>query len=566
MPRLVIYREGEASRVFELTGNRPLSIGRAKSSNLILDDPSISRSHAVVRASPDGQWQIIDRGSINGIKVNGRAIKEAALRPNDEITTGAYRIRFEEPDVRGVLAQDTVQLPREVVRALVGPAYSDSFLPVTPLAGDLGSKGGGRGDSAARLHVLERENKLLALLLRVSRTLGDLDSVPEMLSRILDLVLEIEGAERGYAMLLDESLMGRGDFGKGDYCFQPALLRCRKADNGAEHTDSLIISQSIIAKVMQNGSPVLLADAQSDPSFSASQSIVRSGIRSGMCAPLGTRERRFGLLYVDNASRRAMFTPEDLNVFTVIAMQAGLAIDHVRSRNEIARQALKLSTLERFLSPQVAGKVLAEAGELQLGGERQRATLLFADIRGFTALAETTPPENVVTLLNGFFGRMTDVIFKFDGTIDKYLGDGMMCLFGAPFAHWDDALSAVRAASQMQEALAEFNLEGNHAPLQMGIGIHSGEVIIGYMGTARRMDYTAIGDTVNVAARLTAEAAPDQILISSATWDSLREKVPARRLPPRKLKGRGEPIETFEIQWKEMRSASVAPKATLTKT
>jgi adenylate cyclase len=367
-------------------------------------------------------------------------------------------------------------------------------------------------------------------------------------------------------MLLDESLMGRGDFGKGGYAFQPALLRCRKTDSAAERMDNLIISQSIIAKVMQNGSPVLLADAQSDPSFSASQSIVRSGIRSGMCAPLGTRERRFGLLYVDNASRRAMFTPEDLNVFTVIAMQAGLAIDHVRSRNEIARQALKLATLERFLSPQVAGKVLAEAGDLQLGGERQRATLLFADIRGFTALAETTPPESVVTILNGFFGRMTDVIFKFDGTIDKYLGDGLMCLFGAPFAHWDDALSAVRAASQMQEALAEFNLAGDHAPLQMGIGIHSGDVIIGYMGTARRMDYTAIGDTVNVAARLTAEAAPEQILISSATWDLLREKVPARRLPPRKLKGRGEPIETLEIQWKEMRSASVEPKVTLTKT
>ena len=151
-----------------------------------------------------------------------------------------------------------------------GRAYSYSFLPVTPLAGDLGSKAGARGDSAERLRVLERENKLLALLLRVSRTLGDLDSVPEMLSRILDLVLEIEGAERGYAMLLDESLMGRGDFGKEGYGFQPALLRCRKTDNAAERTDNLIISQSIIAKVMQNGSPVLLADAQSD-SFLFSQ-------------------------------------------------------------------------------------------------------------------------------------------------------------------------------------------------------------------------------------------------------------------------------------------------------
>jgi len=372
MPRLVIYREGEAPRVFELAGNRPLSIGRAKSSNLVLDDPSISRLHAVVRSSPDGPWQIIDRGSINGIKVNGRAVKEATLRPNDEIVTGVYRIRFEEPDVRGVLAQNTVQLPKEVVRSLAGPAYAESFLPVTPIASNFGSEPGARGSSAERLRVLERENKLLALLLRVSRTLGDLDSVPEMLSRILDLVLEIEGAERGYAMLLDESLMGRGDFAKGGYAFQPALLRCRKADNAADRTDNLIISRSIIGKVMQNGNPVLLIDAQSDPSFSASESIVRSGIRSGMCAPLGTRDRLFGLLYVDNASRKAMFTPEDLNVFTVIAMQAGLAIEHVRSRNENARQARKLATLERFLSPQVADKALAEAGAVKLGGEQRR--------------------------------------------------------------------------------------------------------------------------------------------------------------------------------------------------
>jgi adenylate cyclase len=348
MPRLVIYRDGEGSRVFELAGNRPLSIGRAKSSSLMLDDPSISRLHAVVHASPNGQWQIIDRGSINGIKVNGRLIKEATLRPNDEIIAGAYRIRFEEPDVRGVLAQDTVQLPKQVVRELAGPAYSDSFLPVVAIAGEVRSEAGPRGNFPERLRVLERENRLLTLLLRVSRTLGDQDGVPEILSRILDLVLEIEGAERGYAMLLEESLMGRGDFEKGGYAFQPALLRWRKPNDAAERADNLIISQSIIGKVMQNGSPLLLADAQSDPSFSGSQSIVRSGVRSGMCAPLGTRERRFGLLYVDNSSRRAMFTPEDLNVFTVIAMQAGLAIDHVRSRNEIARQAHKLATLERI--------------------------------------------------------------------------------------------------------------------------------------------------------------------------------------------------------------------------
>jgi adenylate cyclase len=159
---------------------------------------------------------------------------------------------------------------------------------------------------------------------------------------------------------------------------------------------------------------------------------------------------------------------------------------------------------------------------------------------------------------------MTDVIFQNEGTLDKFLGDGMMCLFGAPFSHWDDALGAVNAAAEMQAALAEFNRTGNHAPLRMGIGIHTGEVIIGYMGSARRMDYTAIGDTVNVAARLTSEAEPDQILVSAATWNAIREKVPARALDARKLKGRGEPIEVLEILWKELLAArSHAPATAL---
>jgi adenylate cyclase len=303
---------------------------------------------------------------------------------------------------------------------------------------------------------------------------------------------------------------------------------------------------------MKSGTPLLLADAQVDPSFAASKSVVRSGIQSAMCATLGNRDRRFGLLYVDNLSRRAMFSQEDLNVFAVIAMQAGLAIDRVRGRDEIIQQGVKLSALERSLSPDVAGKVAADAADLRLGGEKQTVTLLFADIRGFTAMAETIPAGEIVGILNGFFQKMTDVVFAHEGTIDKYLGDGLLCLFGAPYSHWSDALAAVRAAADMQAALADLNRSAIYPHLRMGIGIHTGEVVIGYMGTARRMDYTAVGDTVNVAARLTSEAEKDQILISTATWKSLREKVPARALPAKKLKGRDEPFEILEVLWKEL--------------
>jgi adenylate cyclase len=555
MPRFVIDCPGQGSRVFELCGSQPVLIGRSKSNNLVLEDASISRLHAIVRNVDKGKWQIVDQDSANGIMVNGISVKEATLCPADEVVLGACHMRFEEPQVQRILTHETVLLPHIFVRELIGSSDQDS-----PLSGT----GAGAGapeikreqNPDQRVRDLERENALLTLLLRVNRALGDLANVADIAERVLDLVLEIEGTDRGYAMLLEESVMGEGDFSGGAYAFQPAILRVRdnSKNPSRKNPPNLIISQSIIQRVMKSGLPLLLTNAQVDPSFAGNQSVVRAGIQSAMCAPLGNRDRRFGLLYVDNLSRPVIFSPEDLDVFAVIAMQAGMAIDRVRGRNEIIQQGLKLGALERFLSPEVAGKVAADAADLRVGGEKQTVTLLFADIRGFTSLAEAVPAEEIVRILNGFFERMTEVVFSHEGTLDKYLGDGLMCLFGAPFSHANDALAAIRAAAEMQASLADLNRAEIYPNLQMGIGIHTGEVIVGYVGTASRMDYTAIGDAVNVAARLTAVAEPDQILVSAATLNSLRETVPARALPAKKLKGRDEPVEVLEILWKELSS------------
>jgi adenylate cyclase len=185
-----------------------------------------------------------------------------------------------------------------------------------------------------RLNALEQENRLLTLLYRVNRALGELTTVEDVTRRILDLVLEMNGAERGFTMLLDRDSIGRGDFSKGGYAFEPALIRYRAGSKSSpgQGAPQLTISQSIIRQVMHGGLPLLVSDPQADPRLAASQSIAISGIQSAMCAPLGTKDRRLGLLYVDNLSRRGMFTVEDLNVFTVIATQAGLAIDRARSR------------------------------------------------------------------------------------------------------------------------------------------------------------------------------------------------------------------------------------------
>ena len=377
MPRLLIHHAVEGSRVFELLGGRPISIGRAKSSSVVLDNPSVSRLHAVVRSTPDGHWQIIDRGSSNGVKVNGVASKELVLRPNDEIVIGEYKLRFCEDSAAGnVVTYGTTELPPRFAKVLSEASYSGSFISVQPVAGTAAPAGpsaaaaapagvrparvapagpGAAGISAShverpgnleeRVRALEHENRLLTLLYRVNCALGEVHTVEKIGVRILDLVLDIDGAERGFTMLLDEASMGRGDFSKGDYNFEPAVIRHR-ANGKPGAAPQLTISQSIIRQVMQGGAPLLIADALADPRLSASESVVAAGIRSAMCAPLGVRERRFGLLYVDNLSRRGMFTVEDLNVFAVIASQAGLAIERARAQAAAAEQLQPSAALE----------------------------------------------------------------------------------------------------------------------------------------------------------------------------------------------------------------------------
>ena len=349
MPRFLIYHPGEDSRVFELLGDRPISIGRAKSSSLILDNASISRLHAVVRSTPDGQWQIIDRASSNGVKLNGTATKEAILRPNDEVILGEYRLRFfEDSAAREMVTYGTPQLPPRLEKVMSEPAYSGTFMSAQPL-GNITSYEPERAATADdRLRALERENKLLTLLYRVNRALGELNTVTDVTQRILDLVLEMEGAERAFVMLLDKGSMGRGDFSRGGYGFEPALIRHRTGAKApaTQAAPQLAISQSIIRQVMHGGLPLLVSDPKADPRLASSQSIAAAGIQSAMCAPLGSKERRFGLLYVDNLSRRGMFTVDDLNIFAVIAAQAGLAIDRARPHEESAEQPEPSAALE----------------------------------------------------------------------------------------------------------------------------------------------------------------------------------------------------------------------------
>jgi adenylate cyclase len=192
---------------------------------------------------------------------------------------------------------------------------------------------------------------------------------------------------------------------------------------------------------------------------------------------------------------------------------------------------------------------LRDPSLIRPGGRQVELSVLFADIRGFTTLAENLPPSKVVEILNQYLVSMEEQVFKQGGTLDKYTGDGMMVLFGAPLEQSDHAIRAVRAALGMQRMAAEVSARRSDAQgkVAYGIGITTGSAVVGHIGSQRRLDYTAIGDTVNLAARLESIAPPGTILVNQATYEAVKQVALVQELPPVTVKGKARPVPVYKV-------------------
>jgi len=218
-----------------------------------------------------------------------------------------------------------------------------------------------------------------------------------------------------------------------------------------------------------------------------------------------------------------------------------------RKREEQEKQRIK-ELFQRYVAPTVVNRLLSDPRQVALGGERREVTVLFADIRGYTALAEQMSPEKLVTLLNDYLALMIEAVFRYEGTLDKFMGDAVMAFFNAPEPQPDHALRAVRAAQAMQDAiLAHRQRHPHETPISYGIGIHTGEAVVGNIG-AQVMNYTVIGDAVNVAQRLQAGAAAGQILLSERTYQLVQDCVAVTMLGPLAVKGRSEPVHVCLLE------------------
>lgn len=227
----------------------------------------------------------------------------------------------------------------------------------------------------------------------------------------------------------------------------------------------------------------------------------------------------------------------------------GVSMDELSARIEgILRRTRQTERVRRLFARYTSDAVVAEilkAGEVVLTGEKREVTVLFADIRNFTALAESLPPEQVMALLNDVLGRLADAVLSFGGTLDKFLGDGLMAVFGAPVKRADDAARAVAAARAM---IASMQRHPTTPPMELGVGINSGLVVAGSLGSERRTEYTCIGDAVNVAARLCALAGPGEILVGELTAQRAEDMKCFEPLPAVRLKGKSQPVPVFRAK------------------
>ena len=507
----------------------------------------------------------------------------------------------------------------------------------------------------------DQEHRLTQLqaLAEISSVVNSSLDLTTVLNEVMDTIIKLTGAERGFLMLKNE---------KGILDFRIA----RNVDRETLQASAFEISRTIMERVAQSGEPVVTTNAQEDPRFGKQESVVAFNLRSILCVPLKVKGVITGVIYADNRIRAGIFNEHDRDILAAFSNQAAVAIENARlfesvkqSLDEVTRlknlldnvfasinsgvittdvsdsvtlfnraaetilnvksdqvigkkydtvlppidgklaQTLtavktadksfaleanpsvlgrgavdlslsitplknaewetqgaaivvddqterkrlrsKFELFQRMVSPAVIERL--DPNQLKLGGDRQEVTCIFADIRGFTNFSEHLDPVVLLDVLNRYLGAAAEAVLVQEGTLDKFLGDAVMAIFNAPYQQDDHTMRAVRAALQMRsDILALHQVMEPQYRLSFGIAINVGEAVVGLVGTKNRLDYTAIGDTINTTKRIQENAKAGQVLISDAAYDRVKKFIKATAQEPMKVKGRTQPVQVYEIE------------------
>ena len=516
---------------FELIGAGPHHVGRAVTNECAVVDPTVSRQHAELRLTANG-LDLRDMGSSNGTFVNGVRIESGQAAPGAVITFGKVVFRLE-----------AVEAPKPAPAAAAAPTAPPKPAAATivrqiPKTGEFGALVGDSGSInkqlAGETDPAEKDRRKLAILLEVAKGLTKATDVHGLLVKIAEYAFQTLEADRCAILLTDR-----------DGHLHPQISRDRRGEAASGDVPQSIVTQAVVDKVA-----ILTDDAGDDQRFTG-QSIVLQKVRSALCAPLiGSEGRPLGVLYVDNFSLKR-FGETDLDFLIAFSGIAAVALENGQFAERIKAEMLARSNFERFFTPHLAARIASSPDAVKLGGDKRRVAVLFSDIRGFTALSETMSADSMAKLLTEYFTEMVECVFRHGGTLDKFIGDAVMAQWGAPIGEPDDCDRAMMAAMDMMDELdrlnARWQTEGRPT-LQIGIGLNVGEVFAGNIGSDRRLEYTVIGDPVNISSRLCGAAAAGEILISEDFRASLGSPPPLEALPPMELKGKSQALPVFRVR------------------
>jgi len=298
----------------------------------------------------------------------------------------------------------------------------------------------------------------------------------------------------------------------------------------------------IAGSVFFSGTAEIVNNVSTDPRY------IKGANRAGslMCAPLKTRDKVIGVINV-SSEESVVYTAANLRMLNMLTSQAALVIENALfHENKLKEERIK-SNLERYVAPQVVKAIMESKANIVFTPEKRRITVLFSDIRSFTTTCEKQPPEKIVEYLNEYFTHMVDVIFTHGGTLNKFVGDMIVALFGAPAQTEHSEKQAIEAAIGMQQRLKTIPLAWIQNNFHTGIGINTGDVVVGNIGSPHHMDYTAIGDEMNIGSRLQSLAKGGQILVSRSVYDATRDHFTFKEMGSVQVKGKDRSVEVFEV-------------------
>lgn len=523
--------------VFEVDGRRvvfaldkdEVLVGRAPTNDLVIDRQYVSRRHA--RIHRDGEsWRVDDLGSKGGTRINDLGHADKVLEHGDRIFLRDFPLTFlARPVPYGDRVQPTLEPGATTVSltAAADAANAQGF-QIYQTAVDFARLASSSPD-------ISRLQRLLALVASSSKAILTSTSLDQTLHSVLDLVFANLPVQRGFIMLWDEIR-------------QDLVTQCVKLEHETGTGSGIQFSRTIAEKVIHEKVAVLTTDAQTDGRFKEGASIIQLGIRSAIAAPIWHGEKVEGLIYADTLRTRA-FDKFDLDLLSALGNHVAIAIERSRLQDSVMQQQLVRRRLERYHSPAVIERIAAASSSEDMVAEERDVTVLFADVVEFSTRCESLEPREVAELLNRYFSEMTEVIFAHEGTLDKFIGDCLMAVFGAPLAAPDHPRHAVEAALDMRETLERINRPLAPASrVQFRVGIHSGRAVAGDIGSLRRSEWTVLGATVNLASRLESLVAqPGQIVISETTQAAAGPGYATRCVGEHELKGLSRPVRCYEL-------------------